>query len=240
MHILSDTWAHQDFTGEPNERINAAGTLNYVYAKDAKGKYQKTEWTGTVWVLNADTDCAAAPRGVGSKTCAGHGQMGHYPDHSWSIFKYPAAWLPKGKNTHVRNNPEEYNQAWKWVSFVMGLCNGKMTETDLPAPTPDNIDTVMRAWHKLSDKSLVAIPESESLWRKTPLGKVLPKRWNPSARAKLGLYNGLALTRYHHINIKQNSTLHCMETAAAMHYKFCVDWLAANKEYSWVPWKPET
>lgn len=239
MHVLADTWAHQDFTGEPNERINAAGFLNYVYAKDQAGEYQETTWTGTIWVLGKDTDCAAAPRGIGSKACAGHGQMGHFPDYSWLHFKYPAAWLPEGTTSHHRDNPKEYNEAWSWLSFVMGLCNGQKSDSDLPESVASDIEEVMNTWHHLSNQELVAIEKSEELWRKTALGKSLPDRWDPEERKPLGLYDGLATTRHSYIHVVQDSTLHYMETAAAMHYQFCVNWCANNPEYSWRPAPPK-
>lgn len=239
-HVLSDTWAHQDFTGEPNANINAAGTQNDVYAKDKNGNYKLATWTGTVWVIGDDTDCAAAPIVGGDKVCAGHGQMGHYPDYSWLQFKYPASWLPSGVRYQERNNPEEYDQAWSWVSFMMGLCNGSKSDFDMPQNTPDEIKDVMSTWHKLSTTGLKAVPESESLWQKTNLGKNLPKRWNPAKRSDLGLKGDLALTRYGSIYVEKDSTLHFMETVASMHYQFCIDWLKNNNDYSWKPWNPRT
>ncbi len=240
MHILSDTWAHQDFTGEGNYNINGAGRQNYVFAKDAQGNYQQTTWTGTIWALHDDTDCAAAPNTGTDNTAAGHGQMGHYPDYSWLTFKYPAAWLPKGTEYLERENPGQYNQAWSWINFVMGLCSGQNNDTHIPKETPADIVDVMATWHRLSTTRLEAVPASEALWRSQTAARQMPYRWDPETRKPLGLYDGLATTRYGYINVVQDSTLHCMETAAAIHYQFCVDWLKANPNYSWVPWQPKT
>ncbi len=240
IHVLSDTWAHQDFTGEPKYAINGAGQLNDVYAQDANGTYQKSTWTGTVWALRDDTDCAAAPFPGTDRTAAGHGQLGHYPDYSWLKFRYPAPWLPTGSTTHERDNPKEYDEAWSWISFVMGLCNGTKREADKPSEVPGDIRQVMRVWHPLSTGALTAVPASEACWRTTVHGSRIPTRWVPEHREELGLRGGLAATRFGQIDVVQDSPLHYMELAAAIHYQFCVDWLARNREHTWRPWAPRT
>ena len=240
IHVLSDTWAHQDFTGESNYSINGAGVANDVFAQDSQGNWQKATWTGTVWVLGEDTDCAAAPGAGTDKTAAGHGQMGHYPDYSWLVFRYPATWLPSGQTHHVRDNPTEYNQAWSWIHFTMALCNGTKGDNDLPDAPPQAYVDVMKTWHRLSTKGLEAVGMSEELWMQTDAGKKIPICWDPADRKPLGLFDGLATTRFGYINVVQNSTLHCMETAAALHYQFCVDWLANHPGYTWKPWQPQT
>jgi hypothetical protein len=236
MHILADTWAHQDFSGEANRKINCAGIENRVFARNAQGKPERVNWTGTLWG-GQDTDCAAAPAPGTDKTAAGHGQMGHLPDYSWLTFEYPAAWK---NGTHVRNNPKEYDQAWRWLSYVMALCTGRKTDLQLPDEVPPDIAKVMTTWHRLSTKELSAIKASEALWAKTDLGKNLPNRWDPKRRKRLGLWDGLAQNRYGYINVVRDSTLHMMETAAAIHYAWCVKWLKANPGYAWKPWAPKT
>ncbi len=240
LHIFADSWAHQDFTGEANKAINSVGTLNNVYAKDKRGNYKLCKWTGTLWALHNDTDCAAAPLPVTDKTSAGHGQLGHHPDYSWDQIKYPAAWLPNDKPYHERNNPLEYDQAWMWMRFFLELCNQSKSTSDHPDPTPDEINQVISTWHELSSTKLKAVEESENLWKKTTLAKGIPTRWNIKDLKSLGVYDGLPLTRYGHVNIVQNSILHYMETAAAIHYQFCVEWLKANTEYTWKYWTPVT
>ena len=239
-HVLSDTWAHQDFTGERNKKINGAGIRNDVHAKDTNGTYQLAAWTGTVWALHDDTDCAAAPAPGTDLTAAGHGQLGHYPDYSWLTFQYPAAWLPQRTSYHVRDNPKEYREAWSWVSFVMALCSGQRSNNDVPSQVPQEISDVMNTWHALSRSRLAAVPASEQLWKRTALGGQIPDRWDTTDRKSLGLYEGLAWTRMGHINVIQDSSLHYMELAAAIHYQFCVKWLQENPDYTWRPRTPRT
>lgn len=236
MHVLADTWAHQDFTGASSKSINGAGMMNKVVAKDASGVYQKTTWTGTAWVFNSDTDCAAAPTAYSDKACSGHGQVGHFPDYSWLSFKYPAAWSKE--SLHERNNLVEYDQAWKWLSFVMERClkNVKTVED-----TPSEIKKVMSTWHLLSDRGLVVVSDSEALWKKTSLGQQLPDRWDPNHRKKMGLYDGVAKTRYGYINIVKESNLHYMELASSIHYQFCYKFFnKTNTHYTWKPQTPRT
>lgn len=242
MHVLADTWAHQDFTGEQNYDINNAGFFNEVTAKDAAGRYRATVWTGTVWALHDDTDCAAAPppaKGVDGP-CAGHGQMGHYPDYSWLTFRYPAGWLPTGRRFHTRENPTEYQQAWRWLSFAMSLCRGTANHRLLSKGPPKDITRVIETWHPLSTEGLEAIEASERLWRSTRLGTQLAPRWNPVRRGSLGLRDGLAVTRFGSIDVKRDSVLHLMELAASIHYQFCVDWQSRHPEYDWTPPTPLT
>ncbi|MCG8551153.1 MAG: hypothetical protein MI799_12190 [Desulfobacterales bacterium] len=242
LHVLSDTWAHQDFTGSINKEVNGAGLVNDVYIRDENGEYRLASWTGTIYVFHDDTDSAAAPNVIKNP---GHGQLGHLPDYSWAHFKYPASWLPEEENYHIRDNPGEYKNAWSWLSHTMKLCRGDLTDDQIqnePAQPPQDISKVIETYHPLSTKALTAVPASEELWKKTALGKKLPERWIIEEREKLGLHDGLASTRYGWINVRQNSTLHCMETAAAIHYQFCVDWAAKHNDngYSWTLWKPIT
>jgi hypothetical protein len=237
MHVLADTWAHQDFTGGSSKAINGAGIINKVKAEDDLNVLQDTTWTGTAWVLHEDTDCAAAPTAYIDKACSGHGQVGHFPDYSWLTFQYPASW---SKDSYVqRNNPKEYDEAWKWLSFVMKKCLDK--KTSKIDSTPKEITDVMGTWHLLSDRGLVAVPQSERLWEATSLGKRLPKRWDPNKRRELGLYDGFPKTRYGYIHVIENSTLHYMELASSIHYQFCYDFFNnTNKNYTWNPSKPKT
>lgn len=157
--------------------------------------------------------------------------MGHYPDYSWLMFKYPAAWLPKDQDILERDNPTEYNQAWKWLSYAMSLC---LDEQGMPQDTPEEIIDVMSHWHELNCTKLEAVSKSEDLWRETTLGKKLPTRWNPMDREEFGLYDGLAVTRHGYINVVQDSRLHYMELASAIHYQFCYE----HFQYSHYTWKP--
>jgi hypothetical protein len=245
---LADTWAHQDFAGEGNQAINAIGRKDTVTAKGKNGKFQKTVWTGVPWALRNNTDCAAGPDAAlgGDLVSTGHAQIGYYPDYSCLTYKYSPAWLPKGARFLVRNNPKEYIEAWSWLSHVMGVCLRKTTEDDLPAASPREIEAAISKWRKLSTKESRAFKDSEQCWKNASPGKIVhdamytAEQWPKLDGAALGLFDGVALTRYGTSNVKKDSTLHYMETASSVHYQFCVNWLAANPKYSWVPSMPKS
>ena len=247
MHVLSDTWAHQDFSGIASKEINGAGTFNHVYASKCHPQIlESTSWKGTLWALAEDTDCAAAPNIPGDAACRGHGQMGHFPDYSWLTFIYPAAWLMSGGYL-IRNNPQQYREAWFWLRTVMASClSDKCAQPDVTGilQIPQEISDCIETEHSLDDTSLFAVSESEQVWRKTALAKNLHEyhRWNQhqgqfsdSHRKELGVIDGLPTTRYGTVNIAENSTLHLMELASAIHYTWCIEWAQAHPEFQWQP-----
>ncbi|MBB1489211.1 DUF6765 family protein [Oceanospirillum sediminis] len=249
MHVLADTWAHQDFSGIASKDINAAGTFNDVYAsKEFPYVLEDTTWKGTLWALGSDTDCSAAPDVPGDAACRGHGQMGHYPDYSWLNFVYPASWLKQGHYL-VRNNPEQYKQAWYWLSTVMASCREDInTRQDLnlkPAPSiPADITRSITSYHKLDSSKLSAVAESERVWQDTLLAGDLDlkKRWNHKAnvfddsmRQNLGVIGELPTTRLGTVDIRAGSTLHLMELASALHYQWCLEWAGKHPDFYWRP-----
>ncbi|MFV8754090.1 DUF6765 family protein [Nannocystaceae bacterium ST9] len=246
MHILADTWAHQDFTGGASAAINGAGTLNYIYAGGDNAPLQSTSWTGTLWVLGKDTDCAAAPNVPGDAACRGHGQVGHFPDYSWLTFIYPAAWLPEGGYL-LRNNPSQYVPAWRWLSFVMAMANGRSFSSFDACAIPTEIEATIRTPHELDNTRLFAVPESESVWQQTQLCQTFIDQWrwnddagafDDEARTKLGVKGGaLPTTRFQSLTVVAESVLHYMELASALHYQWCVAWANKNQSYGWTPVK---
>lgn len=249
MHVLADTWAHQDFSGIASKDINSVGTFNYIFAsKDESSILESTQWTGSLWALAEDTDCAVAPNVPGHAACRGHGQLGHYPDYSWLTFIYPAAWLKEGGYL-VRNNPSEYEQAWYWLRTVMHSCLASDPAQTEAKPNrhelvPQSIRECIRTPHQLDSTQLFAVAESEQLWRKLATANRIQehKRWNNAVgkfderqRKHLGVIDGLPATRYGTLNVAQDSPLHLMELAATMHYQWCVRWAKAHPEFQWQP-----
>lgn len=253
MHVLADTWAHQDFTGGASNDINGAGTLNYVYAtQDNPDELAITNWTGSLWVLGKDTDCSVAPNLPGDKACRGHGQMGHFPDYSWLKFIYPAAWLPNNGYL-LRNNPEQYIEAWRWLRQVMQECLGKTESSSSKNPlsslqttaayeVPKAIYEVISKPIQLDNTALSAVEKSELRWKKLALCTdiIKEKRWNNEKgkfnnkmRTELGVVGDLPWTRHGTVKILQSSDLHLMEVASSMHYHWCTKWGKSNPNFEW-------
>ncbi|MEY4577536.1 MAG: hypothetical protein RL701_2239, partial [Pseudomonadota bacterium] len=129
MHVFIDTWAHQDFVGPASRAINGregkpsiafAGSTDYYNlpstfsaAVDESAPYRheltESKWSGT------------AP-GLITREAAniyvGHGQVGHWPDHSALIWKYQPAW---SSAPITRMNPVQYFDAFVHMVYAM-LC----------------------------------------------------------------------------------------------------------------------
>lgn len=128
MHVFIDTWAHQDFVGPASRAINgregkpsigfpssvAYQTFPSTKADgSARNRYNeemaKSEWKGTAPGLYTTEN---------ANIYVGHGQVGHWPDHSSLIWRYKPAWSA-GEIT--RNNPLHYFDAFVHMVFAM-LC----------------------------------------------------------------------------------------------------------------------
>jgi len=100
MHVLADTWAHQNFTGIPDSSSNAiSGYLQ-------KENNSSTKWEDINWTITGG-DKDMAPNFISN---IGHGAAGHLPDMGWLKFRY----LPKtnqGKYVE-RDNPKEFKDAF--------------------------------------------------------------------------------------------------------------------------------
>ncbi len=125
-------------------------------------------------MLDQDTDCSTPPEmnWAGDRAFPGRGQQGYVPDYSWLKYKYRPAWSASGRFLK-RDNPKEYSEAWSWLSFVMGLCNGNVKANELPSNTPSAIQGVLGKWRSLNTSKNVAIHDSEKHWEKAPSIKKL-------------------------------------------------------------------
>jgi len=100
MHVLADTWAHQNFAGISDSSLNTiSGNLQKKNDFD-------TEWEDIDWTINPSADDGMAPNFVSS---IGHGAAGHTPDMGWLKFRYKTKW---SKDYVVRDNPEEFQKAF--------------------------------------------------------------------------------------------------------------------------------
>lgn len=123
MHILADTWAHQNFAGTPSLVIN--NTDVHVYeVKDGKDyqitfshnpgrkddiegrKYTNSLYSGSeISIMNL-----------------GHGRMGHLPDLSFIKYKYLPAW----GNWYelIKDNPSDYLFAFSQMVYALKYYRG--------------------------------------------------------------------------------------------------------------------
>ncbi|NOI58458.1 DUF6765 family protein [Vibrio coralliilyticus] len=110
MHILADTWAHQDFSGlSDSELNNIAGDIEFFDYKE------KRFLDLTQWPMFTKEDTKASPNMLSS---VGHGNAGHLPDISWGQYRYRPNWA----NENVvlfRDNRVKFREAFMKLTEVL-------------------------------------------------------------------------------------------------------------------------
>ena len=118
MHILADTWAHQNFAGTPSLVINNVESHVYEVVDD-------TDYRLTFGHNPARKDSIEQRRYTNSLHSGdehsimnlGHGRMGHLPDISFIKYKYLPAW----GNWYelVKDNPSDYLHAFGQMVYAL-------------------------------------------------------------------------------------------------------------------------
>ena len=112
MHVLADTWAHQNFAGTPSLVINnindycfelmedgSERKVNFRHSVSVPDDLKKGLYTNTVYYAGENTVMNL-----------GHGRAGHLPDYSFMRYRYLPAW--DGYNECIKDNPSDYWQAF--------------------------------------------------------------------------------------------------------------------------------
>ncbi|AEV69607.1 DUF6765 family protein [Acetivibrio clariflavus] len=240
MHVLADTWAHQDFTGFYDININyidgdVLADVNtprkmekapfsflpaFVVEDYFTGENTFSEF------FNIDTDIIFAP-----KSGCGHGNMGHYPDYGWLNIEYPAAWRICSNNIK-RDNPGQFKEAWNEMASVIAMCLNNQSTIPMPADVEQDITKRF----KLSSTKVSAPIECEKNWASNS-GKPLKgvTRWKDKIKDPyIGVTHGLPISRWGNLWIKDGSILHMYELAALMHFSWCQSWTRSHPEYGWM------
>jgi hypothetical protein len=221
LHILADTWAHQDFTGFNDKSINHID--GDVFADVNKtGTMEKALFT-----LPPDNDNVYAPN-----SGKGHGNLGHYPDYSWLTINYPAAWRVNSSNI-TRNNPQQFKEAWNEMASVIALCLNKQSNISMP----DNVAKDITMRFDLDPFSVSAPIKCEKNWAANSAKNIANViRWKDKVKDQyIGVTHGLPITRWGNIWIENGSILHMYELASLMHFSWCERWAKNNLDYGWVP-----
>ena len=119
MHILADTWAHQNFAGTPSLVINSTdcrfseimpnGTtrpISFKHAPGAKDDIEKAKYNSKVFNTSENNILNL-----------GHGHAGHLPDYSFIRYKYMPAW--DNYRECVKDNPADYYKAFCQMVYAM-------------------------------------------------------------------------------------------------------------------------
>lgn len=149
MHILADTWAHQNFAGTPSLVINNTNT--HVYEIFDGNEYQISFSHNPGRKDNIEERKYINSLYSGKETSImnlGHGRIGHLPDLSFIKYKYLPAW---GKwNELIKDNPSDYVKAFTQMVYTLKFYRGinaefKLNEYD---PLEKYIDKVVAIINK--------------------------------------------------------------------------------------------
>ena len=127
MHILADTWAHQNFAGTPSLVINNVSDFIFEIMEydgvlnDRKIKFKHSP--GGTDDIQGDTFISTVYHsGENSIMNLGHGRAGHLPDYSFIRYKYMPAW--DGYRVAIKDNPSDYYHAFCQMVYAMKYLRG--------------------------------------------------------------------------------------------------------------------
>lgn len=124
MHVFVDTWAHQDFVGPAVREINGREEKPQIGYMDAEAFrtfptiHGQPELPGGVTLTTHQSGWGSdtAPDVGLDRMNVGHGQVGHWPDHSSLIWQYKPMW---SSGFILRNNPISYFDAFVHMVYAL-------------------------------------------------------------------------------------------------------------------------
>ena len=127
MHVLADTWAHQNFAGTPSLVINNTNSyfyelfesedgftekkLTFRHSASAPDDLENSLYTSSLY--------ASSEKSIMN---LGHGRAGHLPDYSFIRYKYLPAW--GNYEEVVKDNPSDYLRAFAQMVYAMQYLRG--------------------------------------------------------------------------------------------------------------------
>lgn len=135
MHVLADTWAHQNFAGTPSLVINNTNQYFYELFEDGDDYREKKiifrhSVSAPDDLENSIYTSSLYTNSENSIMNLGHGRAGHLPDYSFIRYKYLPAW---GEYEEiVKDNPSDYWHAFTQMVYAMKYLRGEFDsfETD--------------------------------------------------------------------------------------------------------------
>ena len=168
MHILADTWAHRYFAGTPSLVIN--NTDSYFYEIFPDGTEKKINFRHTTAPDDVEKGLYTSSIYQGNENSImnlGHGRAGHLPDYSFIKYKYMPAW--GGYDEIIKDNPADYNNAFRQMIHAMRYLKGDIDEfkTDFYEGTKadlyrERIDDIIRTRRESASADWKAFGESLS------------------------------------------------------------------------------
>lgn len=131
MHVLADTWAHQNFAGTPSLVIN--NTNDYFYEFRYAGGKPKKIPVKFIHNPGADDDLENSvyvnslyQGNENSIMNLGHGRAGHLPDYSFIRYRYMPAW--GDYRVILKDNPLDYAKAFTQMIYALKYIRGDIAE----------------------------------------------------------------------------------------------------------------
>jgi hypothetical protein len=144
MHVLADTWAHQNFEGSLNSYINNVDEVKMLNAD--------------FWELRT-----LDIRSKYSVSYLGHGRLGHKPDYPYLEYQYKAPW--KKEEIYV-NNPERFKQAFCQMVAAMEAIIANRKEFVISVDPQDRIpDTVKPYLENISELLKTKKDDQSEEWK---------------------------------------------------------------------------
>ena len=122
MHVLADTWAHQNFAGTPSLVINNTDSEFYELVPGEEGETErKISFRHALGVAD-DIEQGVYTNtpfqfGENSIFCLGHGRAGHLPDYSFARYRYQPAWADY--ELILKDNPSDYRMAFAQMVYAL-------------------------------------------------------------------------------------------------------------------------
>ena len=125
MHVLADTWAHQNFAGTPSRVIN---DTNYYFYEILPDGTERPVRFGSNPITPDDPEKGTYTNSVrqGSEKSVmnlGHGRAGHLPDYSFMRYKYLPAWADYEE--FLKDNPRDFMHAYRQMVYAMKFLRGE-------------------------------------------------------------------------------------------------------------------
>ena len=124
MHVLADTWAHQNFAGTPSLVINNTNLhffellengqrrlIDFRHNPSAEDNLERSIYTNSLYQAQEN-----------SVMNLGHGRAGHLPDYSFVRYAYLPAWADYEEV--IKDNPSDYYHAFCQMINAMKYLRG--------------------------------------------------------------------------------------------------------------------
>ena len=162
MHVLADTWAHQNFAGTPSRVINDTNYHFFEVLPDGSERpvrfnsnpatpddLEKGSFTNSMHQSNET-----------SVMNLGHGRAGHLPDYSFMRYKYLPAWADYEEV--FKDNPSDFMHAYRQMVYAMKFLKGERAVFEKDTYDTESVDPYQ---DKINEILLKRQIDSEADWK---------------------------------------------------------------------------